>query len=132
MNTRSVLTTVLTVLTVLTAGCAGSFHDSYLVGDRWYKTNIDTYPVIIIGVDGMDTVQHRVLVSPGRRAIRVQGPGAAGISGTIEQFELDVRPCFTYYIVAEKASPLAIDFVPKVDFAEPLAGCTPFPAGSDK
>ncbi|MCU0768059.1 MAG: hypothetical protein MUD07_01265 [Burkholderiaceae bacterium] len=112
-------------LAVLLSGCASSFHESYVVGDRYFKTNLDTQPVLILGIDDRDTVQRRVLVDPGMRVIRVQAlpvPGAPQETGSLK---LDVKPCFTYYIVAVRDNRLTASFEPRVDYAEPLAGCTP-------
>jgi hypothetical protein len=111
----------------LLAGCASSFHGSYLVGDRWFKTNIDTQPVLILSVDGRDTTMRRVLVDPGRREIRVQAMPVPGAPNETRTFALDVKPCFTYYIVAVRESRITADFTPQVDYAQPLAGCTPEP-----
>ncbi|MEG0821779.1 MAG: hypothetical protein RR412_08690 [Burkholderiaceae bacterium] len=115
----------------LLAGCANSFHDSYVVGDRWFQTRLDTYPTLILGIDGSDTLQRRVLVSPGEHVIRVQGPGVASMQGETREIKLLIEPCYTYYIVAVKANALAMDFTPKLDYRDPLAGCTP-PPGWDK
>lgn len=123
------LSSALLVTAGLLAGCANSFHDSYVVGERWFRTNIDTYPTIILGIDGTDTLQRRVLVSPGEHVIRVQGPSVAGMRGEDRELKLLIEPCFTYYIVAVKANSLAMDFTPKVDYRDPLAGCTPPPLG---
>ena len=111
----------------LLAGCASSFHGSYLVGQRYFKTNIDTQPVIILGVDNWDTTERRVLVEPGERVIRVQAmpvPGAPQETGSLK---LDVKPCFTYYIVAVRQNRMEAAFTTRVDYAEPLGGCTPPP-----
>jgi hypothetical protein len=112
---------------LLLAGCASSFHDSYLVGQRYFKTNIDTQPVIILGVDNWDTTERRVLVTPGERVIRVQALPVPGAPWETASFKLDVKPCFTYYIVAVRQNPIEANFTPRVDYAEPLAGCTPPP-----
>jgi hypothetical protein len=113
--------------TALLAGCASSFHGSYLVGERWFKTNIDTQPVIILGVDGRDTTMRRVLVDPGPRQVTVQAMPVPGAPNETRTFTLDVQPCYTYYIVAVRESRISADFTPRVDFAQPLAGCTPPP-----
>lgn len=126
MNTPSVLALVAPAAFVL-AGCASSFHDSYLVGERWNRANMDTYPVIILGVDGSDYLQRRILVSPGEHTVRVQGPSVVGMQGEVRELKLDVQPCNTYYIVAVKPNALAMDFTPMVDHMEPLGGCTPPP-----
>ena len=111
----------------LLAGCASSFHGSFLVGERWFKTSIDTQPVVILSVDGRDTTQRRVLVDPGVREIRVQAMPVPGAPNETRTFTLDVKPCFTYYIVAVRESRISADFTPRVDYAQPLAGCTPPP-----
>lgn len=111
----------------LLAGCASSFHGSYLVGQRYFKTNIDTQPVIILGVDNWDTLDRRVLVEPGEHVIRVQALPVPGAPNETGQMKLDVKPCFTYYIVAVRDNPIAPGFTTRVDYAEPLAGCTPVP-----
>ena len=111
----------------LLAGCASSFHGSFLVGERWFKTSIDTQPVVILSVDGRDTTQRRVLVDPGVREIRVQAMPVPGAPNETRTFTLDVKPCFTYYIVAVRDSRISADFTPRVDYAQPLAGCTPPP-----
>jgi hypothetical protein len=112
----------------LLSGCASSFHGSFLVGERWFKARIDTQPVIILSVDGRDTTQRRVLVDPGRREIRVQAMPVPGAPHEARTFTLDVQPCFTYYIVAVRENRLTAEFTPAVDFAQPLAGCSPQPA----
>jgi hypothetical protein len=116
-----------TLAIALLSGCASSFHDSYLVGQRYFKTNIDTQPVIILGVDNWDTVERRVLVEPGERVVRVQALPVPGAPNELGQLKLDVKPCFTYYIVAVRENPLQATFSTRVDYAEPLAGCTPPP-----
>ncbi len=112
----------------LLSGCASSFQGSYLVGERWFKTRIDTQPVIILSVDGRDTTMRRVLVDPGVREIRVQAMPAPGAPNETRTFTLDVQPCFTYYIVAVRENRIAANFTPEIDFAQPLGGCSPQPA----
>jgi hypothetical protein len=112
----------------LLAGCATSFHGSYLVGERYFKTNLDTFPVIVLSVDGRDYLERRILVDPGPRQIGVQAPPVPGAPNETATFTVDVKPCFTYYIVAVRENPIAASFTPRVDYAEPLAGCTPPPA----
>lgn len=104
-------------------GCAAGTTYPELVGRRYFVTNLDTYPVLISSVDGRSTVITPVQVDPGLRRVTVQGlPGGAGNS-MLETFELDVKPCTRYYIVAVKANPLDASFKPKIDYEEPLAGC---------
>lgn len=128
MKTKLTVAAVLATAAAVLAGCASSFHGSYLVGERYHRANMETYPVMILSVDGRDTVQRRVLVDPGLREIRVQAPPVPGASQETATLQLDVKPCFTYYIVAVRENRLTAAFTPRVDYAEPLGGCTPAPA----
>ena len=85
----------------------------------------------ILRVDGKDTLQRPVLVDPGVRKIAVQGPpGAATRLGEEREISLDIRPCTRYYLVAVRANSLASDFTVRIDYEEPVGGCTPPPAKS--
>ena len=107
----------------LLQGCATGTTFSQLVGERYFLTRLDTYPVKILSVDGRSTILSTQYVEPGLRQLVLQGPpGGAGFSA-LESFELEVKPCMRYYIVAVKTSPLDSNFKPEVDFAQPLAGC---------
>ena len=126
MTAKRVLMLTTAAISGLLAACASTpFSSSYLIGDRYFKTPIDTQPVIILGVDDWDTTLRRILVEPGERTIRVQALPAPGAPQQTGSLKLDVKPCFTYYIVAVRANPITADFTPKVDYAEPLAGCQP-------
>jgi hypothetical protein len=111
---------------VLAACASTDYHYSQLFGTRYFKTPIDTYPVTIVRVDGKDTTLRPVLVDPGQRNVTVQGPpGAADHIGQERQFALDVRPCTRYYLVAVRPNKLSSDFTVRVDYEEPVGGCTP-------
>jgi hypothetical protein len=127
MTKRTAAASSLIAAAALLSGCATSFHGSFLIGERYFKTNMDTQPVIILGVDDRDTTERRVLVQPGERLVRVQAMPVPGAPNETATLKLDVKPCFTYYIVAVRENRLAAAFIPKVDFAEPLSGCTPEP-----
>jgi hypothetical protein len=104
----------------LVQGCATSLATSQLVGERYFLTPIDTYPVLIAAVDGSSSTLSPQFVEPGMRRLLLRGPpGGAGVS-VAEVFMLDVKPCTRYYIVAVKANPLDTNFTPKVDFEQPL------------
>lgn len=110
---------------LLLQGCATGTTFSQLVGERYFLTRLDTYPVTILSVDGRSSVLSTQYVEPGLRVLVLQGPpGGAGFSA-LETFELDVKACMRYYIVAVKTSPLDSNFKPQVDFMQPLAGCSP-------
>ena len=127
----------------LLGACASTdYHFSELTGSRYNQATIDTYPVSILRVDGKEVINGSAgvvvvnrntpyptrfaLVDAGARQITVQGPpGAVGGNGETLTFPLDVAPCTRYYIVAVKPNRLAPDFTVKVDYQEPVSGCTP-------
>ena len=112
--------------TALLSACASDYYYSQLVGQRYFKTPIDTYPVAIVAVDGKGTTMRQTLVDPGRHEITVQGPpGATGGFGDTHTVPLDIAPCTRYYLVATKTNRLMRDFSVKVDYQEPVPGCTP-------
>jgi len=115
-------------IAALTACASTDYHYSQLVGKRYNRAPIDTYDVTILSVDGKDTLFREVLVDPGVRKIVVQGPsGGTRSFGDQREISLDVRPCTRYYLVAARPNRLASDFEIRVDYEEPLGGCTPPP-----
>ena len=125
------------------AACASTdYHFSQLSGTRYYRVPIDTYPVSIVRVDGKDTLFGPLsavraegkdayqrpfsLVDPGLHQITVQGPpGGAGGVGETSTVPIEIAPCTRYYLVAVKTNKLASDFTVRVDYQEPVSGCTP-------
>lgn len=111
----------------LLAGCASTdYHYSQISGERHFRVPIDTYSVSIVRIDGKDNTFRLAAVDPGLRQITVQGPpGGASRIGEERAIALDVVPCTRYYLVAVKQNALASDFEVKVDYQEPVSGCTP-------
>jgi hypothetical protein len=106
------------------AGCATPPF-SYIDGNRYFKADYHSYSVIVLDIDGRSDMRNPVMVEPGRKVIRVQGPPATGFpQGEIRALTLDVKPCTRYYLKAVKKNPVEQDFVPQVDYQEPIAGCT--------
>ncbi len=105
------------------AGCAGP-AESQLYGERYHPATIDTYPVIILKVDGSSSLERPVRVAPGHRVVAVQAPPGGGQNvGRVRPIERAVTPCTRYWLVAVKDNRLAQDFSVKVDYEEPIAGC---------
>lgn len=113
-------------VTVL-AGCATSQSFSQLTGERWLKTELNTFDVVIISVDGTNYIERRgapVRIDPGPRSIVVQGPATAGFRyGEQRTLKLDVQPCTLYHLEAKKTNRLAQDFEPRVNHTLPISGC---------
>lgn len=107
------------------AGCATPYGYSQLYGRRYNLTPIDTYPVIISKVDGRSYVSNPVLVEPGEHKVLVQAPpGATGVPEE-RSVNLMIQPCTRYYLVAVKDNRLDRDFSVRIDYQEPVSGCTP-------
>ena len=110
------------------AGCATSATFSYIQGERWLKAELNTFDVQVIRVDDKDYVQHGynqpIRIDPGMHRIVVQGPAVAGFRyGEQRTLNLDVKPCTRYWLEAKKQNALSQDFEPRVNYAEPIAGC---------
>ena len=117
-------------LPVAFAGCATGYHYSQLSGERYYVTNINTYPVLINRIDGQSPLAGEPLlpVNPGVHQIEVQGPPNLTNPGEYRSITIDVKPCTRYYIVAYKPNRLEADFKPQIDYEMPVPGCTPPPS----
>jgi hypothetical protein len=113
-------------LAVLLNGCATPYHHSQLVGTRYFKVPINTYPVAVVRVDGESTpLTGPVLVEPGlRRVVLESTTGLPGGLGSQQVLELQVEPCTRYYLVAEKTARFLDRFTPRIDHQEPVPGCT--------
>jgi hypothetical protein len=117
-------------IAALSACASTDYHYSQLYGTRYFRTPLDTYSVTIIRVDGKDTLLRPVAVDPGPRKIVVQGPpGGTRSLGEQREIELNIAPCTRYYLVAVKENKLDSDFTIRIDYQEPVTGCTP-PAAS--
>jgi hypothetical protein len=112
-----------TVAVFALVGCATPPF-SYIDGNRYFHTEVFSYSVIVLDVNGRSDVRNPVMVDPGLKVIRVQGPAAPGFrQGEVRELTLDVKACTRYYLKAVKKNQLEQDFVPGVDYQEPIAGC---------
>jgi hypothetical protein len=103
-----------------------NYHFSQISGERYFRTPIDTYRVSIVKVDGKSNTFKPALVDPGLRQITVQGPPGGALGNGLERtLALEVAPCTRYYLVAVKENRLQSDFDIRVDYQEPVPGCTP-------
>jgi len=113
------------------SACASlDYHYSQISGRKYHVSEIDTYSISILRIDGRSTILHPTPVDPGRRMILVQGPpDGVSLEGRQREIALDVKPCTRYYLVAVKTTRLSSDFDVRVDYEEPVGGCTPPPVG---
>jgi len=120
MKVASMSSSLVLAAAALLAGCAGGgYHYSQLDGHRYFRATI-------VRVDGSDTVLSPVPVEPGLRKVTVQGPPTVTSRyGEQRTIELSIAPCTRYYLVAVKDNRLSNDFAVKIDYQEPIGGCTP-------
>src|SRR4029450_2447887 len=59
------------------AGCVPTPFP-YIDGRKYHKAELNTSSVIVLDVDGKSDTRNPVMVDPGRRVIRVQGPAGGG------------------------------------------------------
>ena len=105
-----------------TAGCATNF--SYIDGNRFFRTDFNAHSVIVLEVDGKSEIRNPVMVEPGVRVVRVQGPAAPGFRfGQDRTITIDVKPCMHYYLKAVTPNSISAEFTAMIDFEEPIAGC---------
>jgi hypothetical protein len=116
----------LALLALAVAGCATPTF-SYIDGQKYFQTNLNTYSVIVLSVDGTSYLTNPVMVTKfGPTQVQVQGPPPPGWQyGDTRTITIDVQPCRHYYLKAVKPNPLALDFTAEVDFIEPITGCKP-------
>jgi hypothetical protein len=109
------------------AGCTTVEHPyAQLDGYRWNRVGLNTYDVTIISVDGEHYIQRQIplIIAPGPHKIVVQGPPTAGFRyGEQRTLDLNVEPCTHYWLEARKENALQQNFVPAVNYAEPISGC---------
>ena len=72
-----------------------------------------------------DPAGHPLFIEPGLRHVTVQGPSdVVRRFGEQRSIDLNVAPCTRYYLVAVKPNRLLPDFSVKVDYEEPIGGCS--------
>lgn len=132
MNPASPLPTAAAALSVLllAAGCATTDYSySRLVGTRYYRAPIDTYPLQILRVDRQEAPLNPrdwTLVEPGTRTVVVATyPSPIDRVGNEKSIEMKIEPCTQYHLVAVKANRLSHDYEVRVDHQEPVPGCKP-------
>ena len=112
------------------AGCATNF--SYIDGNRYFWAEMNSHSVIVLDIDGRSEIQNPVMVDPGMRVIRVQGPAAPGFRfGQDRTITIDVKPCTHYYLKAVTPNAISPEFTPMVDFEEPISGCRAKSSGTE-
>lgn len=96
---------------------------SEVTGSRYHRTILNRRPAIIKSVDGKDYVDRIVKIEPGKHEVTVQSPKRKGFKGSDERMQLDIAPCQRYYLNAQFAGGVGVEWKPVVDYVETIAGC---------
>jgi len=104
------------------SACATPY--SQVTGERYFKSQIDTYDLKVVAVDGVYPLREPALVEPGVRQVTVRAaPTPAQAAGTERTVPLDVKACTRYYLVAVKPTRLSSDYDVRVDHQIPVPNC---------
>jgi predicted small lipoprotein YifL len=116
---------MLALALVALAGCATKEPFSYLDGERWTKSEMDTYDTVILAVDGKSySYNDRIRVDPGVHHIAFQTRPSAGFSfSPRKELVLDVEPCTRYWFEAKRANAAQQDYEVRVNYKERIPGC---------
>ena len=106
--------------------CASSQPFSYLDGYRWNRAGLYTYDTLIAEIDGTSYAYNsKIRVDPGRHHIVFETKPVAGFSvNPRKALDLEVEPCVRYWFEAKRVNALTQDFEPRVNYKEPIAGCS--------
>ena len=59
------------------AGCTTTPF-AYIDGNKYFRTELYTYSVLVLDINGVSDIRNPIPVEPGMKVIRVQGPAAPG------------------------------------------------------
>ncbi len=103
------------------AGCAGTADAPRFA--RAMAT--ESFPVTIVAVDGLPTAAGAATMEPGLRKLTVQMPHVAGFrEGEVRTFELDVKACTKYWLVAQRDARSTASYDVKVDHEQRIYNCS--------
>lgn len=114
-------------LALMAAGCQTWGPTwSAVSGSRYNVTVANRQPAVIEHIDGNSSFAARpIKIEPGHHEIVISGvaprPGRGGAE--LRTLALDVEPCKLYYINAQYANPLTVDYTPVVDYVDTIPGC---------
>lgn len=105
---------------------AGPYDQPYslIVTDTALSADPKQRPVLINRVDGESALRNEAIVAPGKRKVTVDLPPRKGFRiATQETFELDVKACTRYYVVAKLVSETGQSWKPAIGREEPIGEC---------
>jgi hypothetical protein len=117
--------TIWMIAVAVLGGCATTGKYSYLDGERWDRSGLDTYDTVILEVDGRSySYNDRIRIDPGTHRIVFQTKPAAGFSfSPRKELVLNVEPCMRYWFEAKRINAAQQDFEPRVNYKEHIPGC---------
>ncbi len=99
---------------------------SEVSGTRYNVALVNRQPAVIEAIDGQSAFPTRpIKIEPGHHEIQITGvsqrPRPGG--GELKNIALDLEPCKLYYINAQYANPVDVDYAPVVDYVDTIPGC---------
>ncbi len=120
------------VITIATLALSATGCQTW--GPTWSEVSGQRYPTgeihqyrrmaIIEQVDDQGAfANYPIKVEPGVRKIVVQGPvNQPGVY--LKELTINMEPCKRYYVNTQFNNNVDVNFVPVIDYVEPIAGCT--------
>jgi hypothetical protein len=105
--------------------CCATPSFSYLDGERWSRSELNTYDTLIVSVDGTSySYNSQIRVEPGRHHIVFQTNPIPGFDQSPQKaLDIDIEPCQRYWFEAKRVNRGTQDFEPRVNYKESIAGC---------
>jgi len=103
---------------------AGPFDQPYsqVLTDRKPSADPNVIPAIINRIDDVQ-VHNKGVIAPGMHKITVDVPPRKGYPATQVSFDLETKPCTTYYVNARLKSRTLQEWEPFVKYTERLKDC---------
>ena len=127
----AILVVVLASATALDATAAQKWGPTWseVTGALYSRAKMNLEGAVISKIDGKSPNTGRAIkVEPGKREIVVRSPMRKGFAGSDETIQLELKPCYRYYINAQFRSGAGTDWEPIVTSQERIAGCKMPPA----
>jgi hypothetical protein len=100
-----------------------SYIYAHQVTDR---ADIFRYPVTVMEVDGVSTLQNPIPIAPGPHKFVIAAPPITRTADPVlRAYTLDIAPCTRYYIAANRQGKLAREWDLVIEATESVGGCDP-------
>jgi hypothetical protein len=116
----------LSLATLAGAAAAGPFDQPWSIveTDAFPATDYLYRPVIVNRIDDQNSIDNRVITTPGKHMVTLDVPARKGFSlATQQTFEFELAPCTRYYFGAQLESTTGQRWKPVVRRQESIGEC---------